>query len=330
MKTQEYKVSILVPVYGVERYIERCTRSLFEQTYDNLEFIFVDDCTPDKSIEVLINTMNDYPNRSKQIRIIHHEKNKGLSGARHTAISNATGEFIIHVDSDDWLDLDSIERLVDKQLETGADIVSANTIKEGGIKTEVAKIPDISDPRKMIAVYLSSNLSHQVCGRLIRRSLYSIIKGPKTGVDNGEDTQTMPQLFYYSHKLANVNRPLYHYFIANEGSLTHIKGKTVNGRHEIELLESAIYVRDFFKDKDRELESKANWYLAYRIWGSLIACAGHGRKLFNKVLSYQNYVEDNPYPSIGHNCWSLKLRLLSNYYTATLYKALRHYYKKLS
>jgi glycosyltransferase involved in cell wall biosynthesis len=91
-----YKVSILVPVYGVENYIERCARSLFEQTYENIEFVFVDDCSPDNSIQELEKIIKNYPNRKGQIKIIHHEKNIGLSGARHTAINNATGDFVIH------------------------------------------------------------------------------------------------------------------------------------------------------------------------------------------------------------------------------------------
>ena len=86
-------VSILVPIYNVEPYIERCARSLFEQTYDNLEFVFVDDCTPDKSIQILETVITDYPNRAKQTRIIQHDHNRGLSATRNTLIYNSTGEF---------------------------------------------------------------------------------------------------------------------------------------------------------------------------------------------------------------------------------------------
>ena len=75
-----YKVSILVPVYGVEQYIERCARSLFEQDYENLEYIFVDDCSPDHSIELLEKTLCDYPKRKEQVRIIRHEKSVGSQG----------------------------------------------------------------------------------------------------------------------------------------------------------------------------------------------------------------------------------------------------------
>lgn len=118
------KVSILIPVYGVEKYIERCARSIFDQTYQNLDIVFVDDCTPDKRIEILRRVLDDYPERKAQTRIIRHEHNRGLAAARNTAVAAATGTFLTHVDSDDWLELDAVEELVKKQVETGAEIVT--------------------------------------------------------------------------------------------------------------------------------------------------------------------------------------------------------------
>lgn len=108
------KVSILVPVYGVEKYIERCARSLFEQTYDNIEYIFVDDCTKDRSIEILQKVLEDYPNRKNQVKILHHDKNRGLSAARNTALDASTGDYLMHVDSDDYLRKDAVLLLAEK------------------------------------------------------------------------------------------------------------------------------------------------------------------------------------------------------------------------
>lgn len=107
-----YLVSILIPVYGVEKYIERCARSLFEQTYDNLEYIFVDDCSPDNSIAILKKVLEDYPERKAQVRIIRHERNKGLSAARNTATDAAMGDYIFYLDSDDEITRDCIEILI--------------------------------------------------------------------------------------------------------------------------------------------------------------------------------------------------------------------------
>ena len=71
MNSEPYKVSICVPVYGVEKYIERCARSLFEQTYEDVEYVFVDDCTQDRSVELLQNVIENYPSRKDKVRIIH-------------------------------------------------------------------------------------------------------------------------------------------------------------------------------------------------------------------------------------------------------------------
>ena len=108
-------ISILVPIYSVEQYIERCAKSLFEQTYTDIEYIFVNDCSPDRSIDILKETILKYPKRKNYVKIINHDVNRGLSAARNTAVENAIGDFILHVDSDDYLEMDAIEKLVSNQ-----------------------------------------------------------------------------------------------------------------------------------------------------------------------------------------------------------------------
>lgn len=117
------KVSVVIPVYGVEKYIERCARSLFEQTLDDIEYIFVNDCTKDRSIDILNEVINDYPARKQQIRIVHHEKNKGLPFARQSGWQVATGEYVANCDSDDWVDLNLYEMMYKEAIEKNADIV---------------------------------------------------------------------------------------------------------------------------------------------------------------------------------------------------------------
>ena len=90
-------VSLLVPIYGVEKFIEKCAVSLFEQTYSNIEYVFVDDCTPDNSISVLRDIIAEYPGRKSKVRILHHEYNRGLAAARKTSIENADVEDVMPV-----------------------------------------------------------------------------------------------------------------------------------------------------------------------------------------------------------------------------------------
>lgn len=118
------KVSILVPVYGVEKYIGQCARSLFEQDYQHIEYVFVNDCTRDRSIEILLETLKSYPRRASQVKIVDHEVNRGLAAARNTALDHATGEYVLPVDSDDYLSArDAVSRLMEKALEEDDDAV---------------------------------------------------------------------------------------------------------------------------------------------------------------------------------------------------------------
>ncbi len=118
-----YSVSIIVPIYNVEKYIERCAVSLFEQDFEDIEYIFVNDCTPDNSIQILEEVIEKYPNRKSNVKIIHYKANKGLGSARKTGLEQATGEYVLHIDSDDWVELDMVLCLYNKAIETDADIV---------------------------------------------------------------------------------------------------------------------------------------------------------------------------------------------------------------
>ena len=150
----EITVSILIPVYNVEKYIERCARSIFEQTYQNLEIIFVDDCTPDNSIEILRRVLGDYPYRQPQTHIIRHDHNRGLGAARNTAMDAATGDYIYFIDSDDKLfDSESLDKLISvAKLFKLPDIIVGNTKPEGFPRGEmdwmslsIYKVPDYCD-----------------------------------------------------------------------------------------------------------------------------------------------------------------------------------------
>jgi glycosyltransferase involved in cell wall biosynthesis len=109
--TPKPKVSIIVAVYKVADYIEQCARSLFEQTLDDLEIIFVDDSTPDDSVAIIARTLQDYPNRQGQVKILHHEHNMDLPQTRKDGLNAATGEYLIFMDGDDWVEPNYAELL---------------------------------------------------------------------------------------------------------------------------------------------------------------------------------------------------------------------------
>ena len=104
-------VSVIVPVYKVEAFIEHCIRSLMEQTLREVEFVIVDDCSPDNSLSIARRVIKDYPEREGQVRLIRHEANKGLPAARNSGLAVATGEYVFHCDSDDFVEPEMLERL---------------------------------------------------------------------------------------------------------------------------------------------------------------------------------------------------------------------------
>lgn len=252
--TEPYTVSILVPVYGVEKYIDRCARSIFEQTYHDLDIVFVDDCTPDKSIEILNRVLEDYPERKEQTRILRHDHNRGLSAARNTAVAAATGIFLTHVDSDDWLELDAVEEFVKKQMETSADIVTGDFIiwKKDGKESFVWQ--DMTKDEYIVSLLTNSCKSY-MCGRLIKRAIY-IENGisAKEGCDFQEDWQALPRLVYLSHSIAFTHRLLYNYDLTNENSFSADFVRMSGERYSRiikQSVESFFVLKAFFSNKKR-------------------------------------------------------------------------------
>lgn len=215
------KVSILIPVYGVEKYIEKCARSVFEQTYGEIEYIFVNDCTKDRSIGILLNVLDRYPHRRHQVRVIDHAKNRGLAAARNTALEHATGEYVLHMDSDDYLAHNAVELLVHAAEREGVDIVVFDLIQVFASKS--VRTVDTVPPDKVAYIrrLFRRQASVGVCGKLIHRSLYmdNDVRAIE-GLNFGEDYATTPRLIYFANKILKVDLPLYYYVRVNETSYT--------------------------------------------------------------------------------------------------------------
>lgn len=211
----DVKVSVLIPVYGVEPYIGRCAISLFEQTMkDGIEFIFIDDCTCDESISILERVLQDYPNRKSQVRIIRHEQNLGLAEARVTALNAANGQYVIHCDSDDWVEPDMYEQLYKKAIETDADIIGCDYIEEFATKKKI-KRQDFSLPQNKMIMEMCKDdgrILGFLWGRLIRRAFYQqgAFRADR-GITLLEDLAVTLPMHFATCKVAYVSKPLYHY-----------------------------------------------------------------------------------------------------------------------
>ncbi len=215
-------VSVLVPVYQAEKYIERCARSLFEQTYDNLEYVFCDDCSTDASIQILEEVLKEYPERTAQVQIIHHEQNRGLASARNTLIANSKGLFLFWVDSDDWVEKNAIALLVAKQQETDADIVTGRAIAHMKDKTTRCHDGWDLDKNSLMEEIIKCKCGSTLWRRLFRKSLF--IDNDihfLDGVAGREDYAVVIPLLYYSKIVAGLDAIVYHWNRTNLNSISY-------------------------------------------------------------------------------------------------------------
>lgn len=277
-------VSVAVPVYSVERYIERCARSLFEQTYDALEFVFVDDASPDGSIDILNAILPEYPGRMSAVKIVRHPVNRGLSAARNTALEHCTGDFVTHVDSDDYLEPDAIGKLVALQVKTGADIVSGDYIRHTPEGEIPYSRPDYPDRGHMLRDLTEQIHWHEIWGRLVRRSLYMEYNiTAEEGCDFGEDWQVLVPLVFYSRTVAYLGEPVYHYNSQNPDSYTKKQEeKSAGDRIARQNFRSMEIVKEFLEDKDALLCSRIKHTILQYIYGKMDICAWErDRSLFS-------------------------------------------------
>ena len=242
------KVSIVVPIYGVEKYIERCARSLFEQTFDDIEYIFVNDCTKDNSIKVLVTVIEDYPNRKEQIKILHHDVNKGLPQARKTGILTAVGEYIVNFDSDDWVDIRSIEILYNKAVQDDADIVIYDIYTIDGINKTLFKCGvEGLNKWELFERMCQMKLSWSACNKLIKRTLFKHVIFPVC--NNAEDMALILQLMARAEKVVYIPQPFYYYYyntqsmtklLTKEQVLKNIEDRNSNNEIVFEVLKKVL------------------------------------------------------------------------------------------
>lgn len=216
-------ISVIVPVYRVEAYLERCVKSILSQTYENLEVILVDDGSPDQCPAIC----DACAEKDARMKVIHQE-NKGLSGARNAGIDAASGEYLAFVDSDDYVSPHFIEELYQLLQDTGCAIGQCrfSYVKGDGL---------VEEGDSAFCIYRGESLMEQLYGpeekatcfvvawnKLYRAELFKEtgIRYPEGRIH--EDEATTYRLFHEAKKLAFLDRALYGYYTENGGSITSV------------------------------------------------------------------------------------------------------------
>lgn len=247
------KVSILVPIYNVEEHIVKCARSLFAQSYGDCEFIFVDDCSPDSSVQRLEQVVeNEFYTLRSSIHIIRHARNRGVAEARNTAMECASGDFLLFVDSDDWCAPNMVAKLVRAQREDNADLVSADFYSVTAKKTTRNHTHWVGGREGSLRIVLAQSfaLPNRVWSLLIRNSLIRR-NGIRfnSGVNYGEDSLFLVQLLYYAREIAHVDKPIYYYRADSAGSYSN----NLNRRSIRNYVRSQLLIYEFLKERDATL-----------------------------------------------------------------------------
>lgn len=275
------KVSVIIPVYGVEKYIERCAISLFEQTLAEMEFIFVDDCTLDCSIEILKDVLEQYPHRKKQTRIIKMSMNSGQAAVRKHGIQFATGEYIIYCDSDDWVDVTMYQKLYEKAIKEKSDIVVCGykEINDSIVLKKSIHLFNTKD--EYISNMLSVKESWAVWDKLCKRELYQDFIYPQYPM--GEDIVFTFQLVLKAKKISNIKECLYNYYY-NAKSITKDSSEEKrykNWKQSVLNFKEVVLLLEKYKMQDK-FEDEINYfkYKQKKLAGNL----AYNRKYANEWL----------------------------------------------
>ena len=296
----ENKVSVIIPIYKVERFIERCVVSLMEQTLDEVEYIFVDDASPDGSVNILREVVERYPSRRECVKIVTHSENKGLPAARNTGLAEANGEYIYHCDSDDFVELDMLEVLYNKAKECDADVVWCDFKM---VYADREEYNTMFYPHKKNIESLKAYLSYGwnvVWNMIVKRSIYNDHKIKSfEGLNFTEDYGLTSRLIYNSKVIEYVPKALYNYNRENLSSIVH---QELDELKKLKMAQDEIsiccLINDYFCQKNmyKVLEKELSWRVlkAKRYW---LYCPHKWKDYLSLCPESNKYISSNPFCS---------------------------------
>ncbi len=273
-------ISVVAPVYGVEKYIGRFAESLFAQSYPHARFVFVNDGTRDSSIEVLNAIIDkDYAHLRDRILIVDKE-NGGLPAARRTGMEYVTGDYVWHVDPDDWIEEGALQRIADFIIENDfPDLVCFDFFKEYPDRTRHKKDRAYSASQKK--EYVRAMYNHRSCGcvwnKCVKRSLYTDNQVFFPQYSYAEDTYLMTQLIGFAGSICHLEAPLYHYRKGNPDAITRQNRKKRHREYALNFLDLYDRYRDV-PPCDNPVSSILDDILIQAGWYSII----YGLDLFRK------------------------------------------------
>ena len=299
MRNQQPVVSIIIPIYNIESYLRCCLNSILAQTFQSWEAVLVDDGSKDNCGKIC----DEYAAMDSRFRVIHKE-NGGLTSARNAGLAMASGEWVMHLDGDDWIEPEMLELLLRKGEETGADIVMGDFLFAYPDRDVPYRFPDWDDCKITSLNRYITSVWTCVCGGIHRRSLYEEhqLQSP-LGIAYCEDFHLIVRLCYFAHKVANVHRPFYHYRQQGSSIMHNLSKRT-------ERDEQWVYqdIIRFFKEQGvYEDYRKTMCWRMLKATQELVLARETWKDFCSMVAEKKHYIWDCPYINrkLKMNMWCL-------------------------
>lgn len=285
------QISIIIPIYNVERYLRQCIDSILAQTFTEFELLLIDDGSPDGCPAIC----DEYAGKDARVRVFH-KQNGGVTSARNKGLDNANGNWIIYIDGDDWIEPTYVEELYNAAINNEADIAICGFrfVYEDG--SSVIEHPTIWDDNKQSSLnrYIAS-IWTTACGSIQKLSLYkdNSIRSPKN-ISYCEDFHLMVRLCYFADKVVSIDSPLYNYRQQSSSIMHSLNEKT--WKDELTVYKEII---DFFRN-----QGKLGEYIKAMSWRTLKAAQDMtlNPSRFKEFKNYnpdkKNYIWDCPFIGI--------------------------------
>lgn len=257
------KVSIIIPVYNVAKYIKRCLLSVVEQTYQDIECILVDDCGNDNSIELAQEFIKAY-HGAIEFKLLHHNQNKGQSVARNTALQCAIGDYVFFLDSDDTIPSDSIESLMALAVQyPQADFIQGNLLDETGNISKFGwrnSLPEFCDDHNELEKFILSVVVFSAWNKIIKKSFLTDchLYFPE-GIIH-EDLYWTFFVAKYAKAVGFVNKGTYIYYINDNSTITNLSREARIRRYSSRLIASEAFCADL--DKEQHASRRQRHFVA--------------------------------------------------------------------
>lgn len=299
-------ISVVIPVYNVEQYLDRCLYSVVNQTYKDIEIILVDDGSTDQSGKICDN----WKSRDQRV-IVVHTMNHGVSSARNQGLKLVKGEFISFIDADDWIDFDMYEKLLKNMIMNNAEVgicgytIEPQHLKAGNLKREEERLFNREEAVLEIFKYENNKvpkiLSWELCDKLFSRKIIQNVKFNEA-IYNGEDMLFCWQALKNARRISYIPLHSYHYFTRVD-SAVHLKRSIKS----ISVLKAVRYILNDSKNESKLIQSMIkDHYLRIGMRHSREVIRLHALQYKDEVLYFQKFLRSHIYHGLCLSYVSIK------------------------